>query len=72
MHVCVVYDRLNKIGGAEQVFIHLHDLYPTATWYNFHVWDLSLGPYSQLTGKCIHHGSTKSRGFVLIMNGSHT
>ena len=45
MRVCVVYDRLNKIGGAEQVLIALHDLYPTATWYTS-VWDPTRAPFS--------------------------
>lgn len=33
MRVALVYDRINKIGGAEQVLEAFHELYPTADWY---------------------------------------
>lgn len=33
MKVAFVYDRLNKIGGAEVVLRAFHDLYPDADWY---------------------------------------
>jgi glycosyltransferase involved in cell wall biosynthesis len=33
MKVALVYDRLNKIGGAEKVLIALSQLFPEATWY---------------------------------------
>lgn len=45
MRTAIVYDRLNKIGGAEQVLIALHDLYPTATWYTS-VWEPTRAPFS--------------------------
>lgn len=38
MRVAIVYDRLNKIGGAEQVLIAFHKMYPEADWYTS-VWD---------------------------------
>ncbi len=31
--IALVYDRLNKIGGAEVILRHLHQLYPQAPWY---------------------------------------
>jgi glycosyltransferase involved in cell wall biosynthesis len=33
MRVALVYDRLNKIGGAEQVLIEFNRLFPNADWY---------------------------------------
>jgi len=30
MRVAIVYDRLNKWGGAERVLLALHELFPTA------------------------------------------
>ena len=33
MRVALVYDRLNKMGGAEQVLVAFHELFPDADWY---------------------------------------
>jgi len=33
MKVALVYDRLNKWGGAERVLLAFHKLFPQATWY---------------------------------------
>lgn len=33
MKLAFVYDRLNKLGGAERVLQALHDLWPAAPWY---------------------------------------
>ena len=33
MKVALVYDRINKFGGAEQVLLQLHRLYPQAPLY---------------------------------------
>jgi glycosyltransferase involved in cell wall biosynthesis len=38
MRVALVYDRLNKIGGAEQVLLAFHELFPEADWYTS-FWD---------------------------------
>lgn len=38
MRVCIVYDHLNKIGGAEKILIAFHELYPDADWYTS-FWD---------------------------------
>ena len=46
MAVALVYDRLNKIGGAEQVLKSFHTLYPDADWYTS-VWDQSRVPFSR-------------------------
>ncbi len=46
MHVALVYDRLNKIGGAEQILIALHELYPSADWYTS-FWNPSTAPFSK-------------------------
>src|SRR3989339_1084880 len=46
MRVCIVYDRLNKIGGAEQVLIAFHKLYPDADWYTS-FWDPKGAPFSE-------------------------
>ena len=47
MRVALVYDRLNKIGGAEQVLIAFHELYPDADWYTS-FWSPSGAPFSKL------------------------
>ena len=31
--IALVYDRLNKLGGAEVILHHLHQLWPQAPWY---------------------------------------
>ena len=46
MRVCLVYDRLNKIGGAEQVLVAFHNLYPDADWYTS-FWDPPKAPFSR-------------------------
>lgn len=33
MKVAIVYDRINKWGGAERVLLSLHEMYPNATLY---------------------------------------
>ena len=44
--VALVYDWLSKIGGAEQVLVAFHELYPDADWYTS-VWDPRLAPFSR-------------------------
>ncbi|MFH2085385.1 MAG: glycosyltransferase [bacterium] len=46
MRVCLVYDRLNKIGGAEQVLSAFHELFPSAPWYTS-FWDPASAPFSR-------------------------
>lgn len=46
MRVALVYDRINKIGGAEQVLLAFHDLYPKADWYTG-FWDPLAAPFSR-------------------------
>lgn len=46
MRVCLVYDRLNKIGGAEHVLQAFHAIYPRADWYTS-VWDPQKAPFSK-------------------------
>lgn len=46
MNVAIVYDRLNKIGGAEAVLIEFANLFPNADWYTS-VWDPSGAPFSR-------------------------
>lgn len=46
MRVALVYDRLNKTGGAERVLIAFSELFPEADWYTS-VWDKTSAPYSQ-------------------------
>lgn len=46
LQVAIVYDWLNKIGGAEQVLTALSGLYPDADWYTS-VWEPSRLPASQ-------------------------
>ncbi|GAB4027480.1 MAG: glycosyltransferase family 4 protein [Candidatus Microgenomates bacterium] len=38
MRVALVYDRLNKVGGAERVLVAFSELFPDADWYTS-VWD---------------------------------
>lgn len=45
MRVALVYDRLNKIGGAEKVLMAFHELYPKADWYTS-FWNPSTAPFS--------------------------
>lgn len=46
MKVALVYDRLNKVGGAEVILIALSKLYPGATWYTA-FFDPSGAPFSR-------------------------
>ncbi|EKE13160.1 MAG: glycosyl transferase group 1, partial [uncultured bacterium] len=34
MRVALVYDRVNKFGGAERVLLALHELWPAAPLYS--------------------------------------
>ena len=45
MRVALVYDHLNKIGGAEVVLQNFHALYPEADWYTS-VWNKKRTPFS--------------------------
>lgn len=46
MRVALIYDRLNKTGGAERVLEAFHQLYPDADWYTS-VWDPDGAPFSR-------------------------
>lgn len=46
MRVALVYDRLNKMGGAEVILQSFHTLYPGADWYTS-VWDESRTPFTR-------------------------
>jgi len=46
MKVALVYDRLNKLGGAERVLTSLHQLYPQAPFYTS-VHNLSSAPFTK-------------------------
>ena len=46
MRVALIYDRLNKLGGAEHVLEQLAELFPDADWYTS-VWDPARAPFSQ-------------------------
>lgn len=46
MRVALIYDRLNKLGGAEQVLIAFSKLYPQADWYTS-FWDQKTAPFSR-------------------------
>jgi glycosyltransferase involved in cell wall biosynthesis len=45
VRVALVYDRINKLGGAELVLQAFHELYPDADWYTS-VWDPKKAPFS--------------------------
>ena len=45
MRVALVYDRLNKVGGAESVLIEFSKLFPHADWYTS-FWDPSSATFS--------------------------
>lgn len=45
MRVALVYDRLNKTGGAERVLVAFSELFPAADWYTS-VWDKKGAPFS--------------------------
>lgn len=46
MRVALVYDRLNKLGGAEAVLVELARLFPSADWYTS-VWNPGRAPFSK-------------------------
>lgn len=46
MRVALVYDRINKMGGAEQILIALHELFPDADWYTS-FWNPTTAPFSK-------------------------
>lgn len=46
MRVALIYDRLNKVGGAEAVLVQFAQLYPHADWYTS-VWDRERAPFSR-------------------------
>lgn len=46
MRVALVYDRLNKAGGAERVLVAFSELFPQADWYTS-VWDQQGAPFSK-------------------------
>ena len=46
MRVALVYDRLNKMGGAEQVLIAFHALFPEGDWYTS-FWNPVTAPFSR-------------------------
>ncbi len=46
MKVALVYDRLNKTGGAERVLMAFSELFPQADWYTS-VWDIEGAPFSK-------------------------
>ncbi|MFZ2199638.1 MAG: glycosyltransferase [Microgenomates group bacterium] len=46
MRVALVYDHLNKIGGAEQVLVAFAELYPEADWYTS-FWNPRTAPFSK-------------------------
>jgi glycosyltransferase involved in cell wall biosynthesis len=46
MRVALVYDRINKIGGAEQVLQCFHEIFPQADWYTG-FWDPKRAPFSR-------------------------
>lgn len=52
MRVAIVYDRLNKVGGAEAVLLAFHDLFPAADWYTS-LWNPATAPFSRTWN--VHH-----------------
>ena len=61
MKVAFVYDRLNKIGGAEVILEHFHELYPMADWYTS-VWDPTRTPFAK--GWRVHTSSLSRLPFA--------
>src|SRR3989338_7593809 len=47
MKVALVYDRVNKWGGAERVLLVLHEMFPNAPLYTS-VYDLSRAPWAKV------------------------
>lgn len=52
MKVALVYDRVNKIGGAERVLLALHEIYPDAPLYTA-VYDPKGAPWAAVFPKVI-------------------
>jgi glycosyltransferase involved in cell wall biosynthesis len=46
MRVALIYDHINKIGGAEQILVAFHKIYPDADWYTS-FWDPQTAPFSR-------------------------
>ncbi len=46
MKVALVYDRINKIGGAERILLVLHEIFPQAPLYTS-VYDLKKAPWTK-------------------------
>src|SRR3989344_6493042 len=46
MKTALVYDRVNKWGGAERVLLALHELFPQASLYTS-VYDQTLAPWAK-------------------------
>ena len=46
MHIALVYDRVNKFGGAERVLLALHEIYPDAPLYTA-VYDAKGAPWAK-------------------------
>jgi glycosyltransferase involved in cell wall biosynthesis len=65
MKIAFVYDRVNKIGGAERVLSQLHSLFPDAPFYTAFYdrskagwagdWDVRTGFLSRIPGVASHH-----------------
>ncbi len=47
MKVALVYDRVNKFGGAERVLLALHEIFPEAPLYTS-VYDKKLAPWANV------------------------
>lgn len=52
MKVAIVYDRVNKWGGAERVILTLHEIFPEAPLYTS-VYDPKLAPWASVFPKVI-------------------
>ncbi len=65
MRVALVYDRLNKIGGAERVLVAFRQLFPQADWYTSfwdpastpftHGWTIHTSPFNRFSWIRRHH-----------------
>src|SRR5579871_4360845 len=47
MKIALVYDRINKWGGAERVLLALHELFPYAPLYTS-VYNRQLAPWAEI------------------------
>src|SRR3989339_757459 len=45
--IAIVYDRVNKLGGAEKVLMALHEIFPTAPLYTS-VYDSKKAPWAKI------------------------